>query len=246
MKKLSLLAAVTAMAAGAFALPSYVMFSSTGPDKYADGTEVLDGEVYALVWAKTGTAFAGFNADGSLVDAANNKLVSAVPIAKDAHCPPVMYMLTGANADLDSTGTFSVYLLDTRVAAADGTKTVAGISSEGVFTAVNTTTVVAAEVQGGSQTTATSDLTTGAAAVATTVPADAPMPKVAAIKVVGGKVVVTVTDTVPYLQYGISAGKTPDKLDQTDLVQGINGTAEDLTLVVDSPEDNRFFKVIRK
>ena len=45
MKKLSILAAASMMAAGAFAaLPSYVMFSSEGPDKYADGTPVMDGE----------------------------------------------------------------------------------------------------------------------------------------------------------------------------------------------------------
>ena len=62
----------------------------------------------------------------------------------------------------------------------------------------------------------------------------------------GGKVIVKVSDTVPYLQYGISAGKTPSKLDQKDLVDGVNGTAEGLTLVVDDPADNRFFKVIRK
>ena len=46
--------------------------------------------------------------------------------------------------------------------------------------------------------------------------------------------------------HGISAGKTPSKLDQKDLVDGVNGTAEGLTLVVDDPADNRFFKVIRK
>lgn len=246
MKKLSLLAAVTAMAASAFALPSYVMFSSEGPDKYADGTPVMDGEVYALVWAKTGTAFAGFNADGSLIDTTNNKLVSAVPIAKDAHCPPVMYMLTGANDGLDAKGDFSVYLLDTRVAAADGTKTVAGVTSAGDLTSINTTTAVAASVKGGSTTTVEADATTTTAAVATGVPAGTPMPTITAMKVVGGKVYVTVANTVPYLQYGISAGKTPSKLDQNDLVEGVNGTAEDLTLVVENPEDNRFFKVIRK
>ena len=31
-------------------------FSTTGPDRYADGTTVLDGEVHALVWTRSGTA----------------------------------------------------------------------------------------------------------------------------------------------------------------------------------------------
>lgn len=245
MNKLSLLVAASAMAASTFAaLPSYVMFSSTGPDKYADGTTVMPGEVYALVWAKTGTTFAGLNADGTLVDAVNNKLVSAAPIATEGHCPPVMYMLTGDNAELDQAGSFSVYLLDTRVAAEDGTKTVGGLTAEGTIAAINTTTEVADAVKGGSSTKAEAASATGA--VATAVPADAPVPQIKAIQVVGGKVIVKVANTVPYLQYGISAGKTPAKLDQKDLVEGVNGTGEDLTLVVDDPAENRFFKVIRK
>lgn len=246
MKKTALLFAAAAMSAGVFAgLPSYVMFSSTGPDKYADGTPVLDGEVYALVWTKTGTTFAGFNADGTVVDAENSKLVSSAPIATDSHCPPVMYMLTGANSDLDATGSFSVYLLDTRVKSAAAT-TVGGENVEGktVVTAINATTAVATAVKGGASASATEAPAAGA--VVSAVPADAPNPRITAVEVVGGQVIVKVADTVPYLQYGISAGKTPSKLDQTDLVDGVNGTDGVLTLIVDDPAENRFFKVIRK
>ena len=246
MKKTALLFAAAAMSAGVFAgLPSYVMFSSTGPDKYADGTPVLDGEVYALVWTKAGTTFAGFNADGTVVDAENSKLVSAAPIATDSHCPPVMYMLTGANSDLDATGSFSVYLLDTRVKSAAAT-TVGGKNVEGktVVTAINATTAVATAVKGGASASATEAPAAGA--VVSAVPADAPNPRITAVDVVGGQVIVKVADTVPYLQYGISAGKTPSKLDQTDLVDGVNGTDGVLTLIVDDPAENRFFKVIRK
>ena len=246
MKKTALLFAAAAMSAGVFAgLPSYVMFSSTGPDKYADGTPVLDGEVYALVWTKTGTTFAGFNADGTVVDAENSKLVSSAPIATGSHCPPVMYMLTGANSDLDATGSFSVYLLDTRVKSAAAT-TVGGENVEGktVVTAINATTAVATAVKGGASASATEAPAAGA--VVSAVPADAPNPRITAVDVVGGQVIVKVADTVPYLQYGISAGKTPSKLDQTDLVDGVNGTDGVLTLIVDDPAENRFFKVIRK
>ena len=214
MKKTALLFAAAAMSAGVFAgLPSYVMFSSTGPDKYADGTPVLDGEVYALVWTKTGTTFAGFNA--------------------------------GANSDLDATGSFSVYLLDTRVKSAAAT-TVGGENVEGktVVTAINATTAVATAVKGGASASATEAPAAGA--VVSAVPADAPNPRITAVDVVGGQVIVKVADTVPYLQYGISAGKTPSKLDQTDLVDGVNGTDGVLTLIVDDPAENRFFKVIRK
>lgn len=247
MKRLSLLMAVSALAVSALAdLPSYVMFSSTGPDCYADNTPVMDGEVYALVWTKDGTTFAGFNADGSLVDTENSKIVSAAPIATENHCPPVMFMLTGANSALATQGTFSVYLFDTRVSDGKTTK-VAGLNSDGTCKAINTTTVVAATLSGGTQTALTEDkATTASDAVATSVPADAPNPTIKAIQVDGGKVIVEVADTVPYLQYGISAGKTPSVLDQKDLVKGVNGTSEGLTLVVDDPAENRFFKVIRK
>ena len=235
------------MTAGAFAgLPSYVMFSSTGPDKYADGSDVLDGEVYALVWTKSGCEFAGFNANGTLVNPETSKLVSAVPNAIDKHCPLVVYMLTGANSDLDATGSFSVYLMDTRVKTATGETSVAGLDESGkvVVDAVNATTAVASAVKGGAF--VASDAAPAAGAVVTAVPADAPQPTITAVKVVGGQVVVKVANTVPYLQYGISAGKTPSQLDQTDLVDGVNGTAEGLTLIVDDPAENRFFKVIRK
>ena len=234
------------MSAGVFAgLPSYVMFSSTGPDKYADGTPVLDGEVYALVWTKAGATFAGFNADGTVVDAENSKLVSSAPIATGSHCPLVMYMLTGANSDLDATGSFSVYLLDTRVKSAAGTA-VGGDEVDGktVVTAINATTAVAKTVKGGDY--AAGEAAPAAGAVVSAVPADAPNPRITAVEVVGGQVIVKVADTVPYLQYGISAGKTPSKLDQTDLVDGVNGTDGVLTLIVDDPAENRFFKVIRK
>ena len=44
--------------------------SSTGPDCYADGSPVVDGEYYALVSIDSGANFAGFAADGTVVDPA--------------------------------------------------------------------------------------------------------------------------------------------------------------------------------
>ncbi len=245
MKKIALLLAAAAMSAGVFAeLPSYVKFASTGPDKYADGSLVLDGEVYALVWTKTGATFAGFNADGTVVDAENNKLISAAAVAINHHCPTVMYMLTGTNSVLATAGSFSVYLFDTRVRAADGTTSVGGVTA-GAVTAINATSAAAATVQCGGKT-KVEESVQPEGYVQTAVPADAPNPRITAINVVGGQVIVKVADTKPYLQYGISAGKTPSKLDQNDLIDGVNGTDEGLTLIVDDPVENRFFKVIRK
>lgn len=55
-------------------------FSTPGPDRYADGTVVADGECYALVWSPKGSTFAGFSADGTTVSSAD-RVVLAAPLA---------------------------------------------------------------------------------------------------------------------------------------------------------------------
>ena len=102
-------------------------FSTKGPDRYADGTIVLDGEVYALVWTRSGTAFAGFNVDGTPVDRDNASVLYAAPLAKGGRCESIKFVvdpliLKGWLAN----GVLSLHLLDTRAWAADGTAAVAG------------------------------------------------------------------------------------------------------------------------
>ena len=89
-------------------------FSTPGPDKYADGSAVLNGESYAVVWTKDGATFGGLTAEGTVISE-NDKLVFIAPIAKDAHCPlSVLSISAGAMAQYEN-GSFSLYLLDTRV-----------------------------------------------------------------------------------------------------------------------------------
>ena len=66
MKKLSISMIAVAMSLAAFAAANdaLIKFSSKGPDKYADGATVLDGEYYALCWSKDFSQFA-INADGT-------------------------------------------------------------------------------------------------------------------------------------------------------------------------------------
>ena len=64
-------------------------FSTKGPDRYADGSVVLDGECYALVWSKDGK-FEGFAANGECIDECD-RIVLIAPIAKEGHCPPVLF-----------------------------------------------------------------------------------------------------------------------------------------------------------
>jgi len=246
MKKLSLLIGATAMAAASFAAtPTWVEFSSTGPDKYADGEFVQDGEIYALVWVKAGAEFEGITADGKVVNPATSKLVAGAR-AKNRHCGTTFFTLAGDDAELASTGSFAVYLLDTRVrATAAAEPTVGAVNTDGTVKAVNTYNTVAAAVSAGSAAKATAPVVEGA--VATAVPADVPQPVVTSINVLGGKVVVTVAGTVPYVQYGISSGDKLDNMEKNELVTGVNGSTDgDITLIVDDPGKNRFFKVIRK
>jgi len=246
MKKLSLLIGATAMAAVSFAAtPTWVEFSSKGPDKYADGEFVQDGEIYALVWVKAGAEFEGITADGKVVNAETSKLVAGAR-AKDRHCGTTFFTLAGEDAELASTGSFAVYLLDTRVrATADAEPTVGAVNTDGTVAAVNTYSEVAASVSAGSAANASAPVAGGA--VATVLPGNVPQPVVTSIKVAGGKVIVTVADTVPYVQYGISSGDKLDNMEKNELVTGVNGSPDgDITLIVDDPAENRFFKVIRK
>ncbi len=255
MKKISLLVGAMMMAAGAFAsAPSYVIFSSTGPDCYADGAPASKGEVYALVWVADGAPFEGFNADGTVVNTTTSRLIDAYAIAtggESSHCPPVMYFLDGANVGLDETGDFSVYLLDTRTFNTDGTAaTVNGVDkSNGLkFTTLNSYSLAAAKIEGAGAKTLGEGLA-ATAAVESDVQ-NAPNPKITDMNLTAdGKVEVVIEDTVPYLRYTISAGKTPKAEDQKDLADGIYGAAnetEPITLTSGNIGEYRFFKVVRK
>ena len=248
MKKIALFCAVAGLAFGALADDGLKLkFSSTGPDKYADGTVVMDGEVYALVWVKEGASFAGIKADGSLVDTANNALMVAAPIAKNGRCPTVVFFVD--EADAKTGGSYQVFLLDTRVSVADAAGNVkiapAGVASDGSLKVVKSSAAVA-EATTDLASTEKAAAVSGDAMAAAAIPEDIPVPRISAVSVVGGKVVVSVADTVPYLQYPVSGGKTPAKVDQADLAPALNGDADGLTLIVNDPAENRFFKVIQK
>jgi len=92
-----------------------ITFSTNGsePDRYADGQVVLDGECYALVWSKDGF-FDGINADGTLVDS-NDKLLLVAAVARDGHCPEVVFQISAKRAETLASGKYGVVLLDTRI-----------------------------------------------------------------------------------------------------------------------------------
>ena len=265
MKKTAMMLAALAMSAAAFAdmpiMPAgWILFSSEGPDRYADGTQVLDGEVYALVWSKTDangalvTPFA-LSADGNAADG-NHIVVARAAIAKDGRCPANYYILSATDVARHG-GVYSVYLLDTRVTmldaegnplvGADGAPVVkAGQrDKDGKFSCVNGYAEVGAtiEVGGAAKAQAVSGGT------ATALPAAAKKAVVTSIvpAVEDGKVLLTVGDTLTSLTYTVrefdklGAGAT-----SRDLVKGVPGVASgDLRVIVDGDGEKRFYQVVR-
>ena len=117
MKKIMMmLTAAVGLAAMAGQDNLLMKFSTVGPDTYADGkTPVADGEFYALVWVKAGAAFAGFNADGTVVDAENSALICAVPYAENGRCPETVLEIDRVLADAYAgAGAFELHVMDTR------------------------------------------------------------------------------------------------------------------------------------
>ena len=226
------------------AAPSWIDFSTTGPDKYADGSQVLDNEVYALVWVAKSAAFAGFNAKGELVDDAANKLICRAAVAKNGSCPFIRYMLDGGNQDLND-GEFRVYLLDTRVKYEDGTAKAGVRNDSGAFVAVNGYEKVNATILKGETVAVDKEnAASGADALASLLPADVPQPVISSFDYTDGRVLLKVVNTVPYVQYTVE-GYMKLGAEGTVVANGVNGKEGTVNLIVDSPGDFRFFKIIR-
>ena len=128
MKKLTLTMAVAGLALASLAAvnDTLISFSTPGPDTYLDGTEVRDGECYALVWSQDGV-FEGVKDDGTAVDA-NDRVVLVAPVAKGGRCPDLVYQVAAATAEALKGGRYGVYLLDTRRTVAG--ETVVGLNPE--------------------------------------------------------------------------------------------------------------------
>lgn len=89
-----------------------ISFFTQGPDRYSDGTTVLDGECYALVHSSDGV-FDGFTANGECVDS-DDTVVMVAPVAKDGRCPLVLFQIPSSKVDTMPKSRYSVCLLDTR------------------------------------------------------------------------------------------------------------------------------------
>lgn len=232
-------------------------FSTPGPDRYADGSRVLDGECYALVWSPKGSAFAGFNADGTAVSA-NDRVVLAAPLAKDGKCRDAIFQIPAAEYEELKDGEWAVCLVDTRsvagvpVGVQDGRPLRVnrwGLVQSGVTVEEPSKMATAATssrgllaVAGGTRSVASGVRATERSAV----PASARTPRITAIDVVDGEVWLTVADTEPYLSYTIISGSEPGALKTdyfSEVIDGENGRKIEIGTV--QSVSRRFFKVKR-
>lgn len=253
MKKL-LIAASALVSAFALTAEDYatISFETVGPDTYADGSNVLEGECYALVWTTDGK-FDGFKVDGTCIDN-NDEVIAVLPWAtKDSAFPPTV-LNVGSDTKYFGSGTFALYLLDTRKYV-DGVAKVSGVDAEGKLVFVNASSEIEGAVtvaQGGASAPASKVAAAGAvgAAVASEIE-DVKSPTIKGfdfVKLNGADYVkLTVADTDNRVNYAIKGGDTVavDGETGTDVKTGVGGD-KTITLLYPKAEGANFFKVIRK
>ena len=225
----------------------FVSYSTPGPDRYADGSPVHNGECYALVCTKRGSVFAGFTAAGTVSSPETDDIAVIAPAALDGHCRPVVFGLPRAYVDAHRTDTWSVQLLDTRNAAGLPVGLVNGVPGringsgpvDGTVTLDGGGRIAFGRADGPAQ-----------ASLASALPPElVPQPIITDIAVRDGRVVLSVDDTVPFVTYDVSGAETPAGLggDARRVAReprdGVTG--QTVTFEVESGGSARFFKVIR-
>lgn len=234
-----------------------MVFSTRGPDCYADGSAVQEGEMYALVWMRDGAEFAGFDLNGSVVDATNNALIVAMPLAKysakrgGAYCPKTMFQVDADLVKRHVGGTYALALLDTRVADGKGALKPSGsmmdlkgwgLVEKSRVSSVGSGLARALDAGGANGTTT---------ATASAIPAGetVPQPRITGIKVENGFVRLTVKGTSPRLLYNVAAGERPGRRSERHAAkapqQGHAQADREIELIVPVRENQRFFTVMQ-
>jgi len=246
-KRFGLMLAAATFAVGAFADAANVLVSfSTKADYYADGTPVLDGEWYALCWAKD-RKFDGITLDCKPVNANpdQERILLMAPLAKGGRCPFVVFQIDSAVAPSD--GRYFVYLLDTRDAT--GTSVAeAGENDDGErvpMSSINGAAVTkgyTASTSAGKNKARAVAVTSGVWADSEVV--DAEPPRITAFKVEDAKVKITVAGMLPGVKYNISMGASPSSMTEYGL--NVPKTVNDDPVFEIDQGDAKFFQVVRQ
>ena len=234
---------VAMVSLGVFADANNILigFSTRGPDKYADGTTVVDGEWFALVWTKNDT-FGGLTLDGEPV-VEGDRVIYFAKLAKDGRCPYTVFQLDWKDAPTG--GKYSVIMLDTREVASQAVAAKGGAAKKPAVVNGDATVVAERiEVAGGS---ASIDIAEGVAWKQSEVKGFKP-PRFKSFRVVdAARVKFEVEDLMPGVKYNVVMGETPSKLTSyaLEVPATVSGEKTDATFVIDSG-DARFFSVVRE
>jgi hypothetical protein len=223
---------------------SCVSFSTQGPDRYADGSVVLDGECYALVWSADGE-FNGFSADGSCVDG-EDRVVLLAPVARGGRCPPVLFQIPAEIYKELSGGVLAVYLLDTRVSSAGGVAprgTVGGkLELLNGYGAVSASVAAKGDRMDGVASEADSDAGQTASSLAVA-RQDCAQPRIKAMRIEGDNVYLTVENLKGYMR--VHAGSDVGASQSAGAAVESSGSAQDVVLVAPKKGGSGFYKVVR-
>lgn len=232
-------------------------FSTPGPDCYADGTTVVDGECYALVWSPKGSVFAGFNADGTTISP-DDRVILAAPLAKDGRCRDSIFQIPAEEyAELEG-GEWAVCLVDTRTArglpagaANNAPRRVNrwGAVESGVkIEPVRASSVKHPSAYKSSLRKLLASASDGGvrAGVVSAVPDSVKPPRITRFEVSDGVATLVVEDTVPFLTYTIASGDDPSALAEDAAAERKDGdVSAPIAIEAGASESSRFFKVKR-
>lgn len=195
-------------AAGAQNDPIY-NFWTYGPDKYSDGSLVLKGERYVLVWAEDGVSEVTFNADGTVNGGAIVEVVRTEN--EDGSCHRYMFEVDVARMSDYPGGTWCVYLLDTRRWDANGNVSVSDeldiVNAAGIVDGSQVLLKPAGDYRPDKTKLKENPCV---AATPSAVPEGTVDPVITDIRIDGAEVCVSATNTVPYIQYTLLSADAPD------------------------------------
>lgn len=223
-----------------------VSFSTKGPDRYADGSTVLDGECYALVWSKDGV-FEGFNANGGCVDT-NDVVVLVAPVAKGGRCPAILFQVPQDEVEALNGGHYAVYLLDTRVSSGEAAAKPRGMSDGGLelvngYGAVTAALKFDTNVNLNPAKELERALAGQTASDVSAAPSDCPQPKVKSMRVEGDNVYLTVENLPGHMR--VQSGKDLKASESTGAAVETSGATDEVILVAPKSGSSGFYKVIR-
>ena len=241
---------VTSLAFGA-ENDTILTFSTQGPDTYGDGSTVLDGERYALVWVKDGAEFAGLTADCKPL-ADTTKVIAVAPLAKGGKCPETVFEIDADYAETLKGGSFALYLLDTRVSKTELAKSgklsvnaVGRVFRDDRVLSDSSGSIAASDSSGSNDSIAAAggvaSVKAGAVSLATVgVYTKIEEPRIETMKVGSAKIELTVSGMSGVADYMVVQGAEPGKVGAK-----MTTTVEGDKLIVDKPEGSAtFFRVL--